>query len=359
MEGCVSNMKRFVAYIDLLGFSSYVSRDHREKDDAADHMLQEMTQVMSTRYGDTKQHNISCYPDAFEAFIPVSDGVFITGEDPAKTLQQIAFFLCDCFKANSYRINDCTNPALPTEVEITILDLKGNVTTRKSHAHPIIFRGGASYDELFYMRSLYMFSGQLPMYCNDNQQSASYELRPFINLIGKSVVDAASFDKSKLYKGTGPRLYIHDNLYDELVAQKAREVLDFIELETKKDEHGEDVTLRYLLWPAYSMNMNNPIDHETPQYWVDILKPAIKIWLAYKNANDENEPQYRKFVELCLDSYRAWAIAKGNANRQNNCQTAKNDLIDFINNHEMGESKKEILRKLLNKELELASNRSK
>lgn len=368
MEGCVTNMKRFVAYIDLLGFSNYVLKDHSNNDDAAAHMLQELVHVLRTKYVDSLTHPITSYNDPttaaiaedtsinnFEAFLPISDGIFITGYDPVKALPQIARFLCDCFTNYAANFNrKGKDPAELTELEIIILNLDGTATTRKTFAHPILFRGGGSFGEVDYMDSSYLYRNPYPIDSNIKNQSNGAPLYHFVNLTGKSVLDAVSFDKSELCRGTGPRFYIHDTLYDELVARNAENVLDFVEIETKKDENGNDVTLRYLLWPAFSMIFDNPFHSEFINNFRRVLTPAVELWWAYKNIDDKHSDQYLSLVEMCFDAYRAFGIAKNNEYGQNNYQKAQNDLVHFIDCQEMGESEKEILRKLLNKDLKLA-----
>lgn len=366
-----ATLERCVAYIDLLGFSNYVLKDHINNDDAAAHMLQELIRTLRTKYCDTLSKPISSYNDPvsaeiaaddsvddFEAFLPLSDGIFITGYCPAKTLPQIARFLCNCFSNYAAQFDrNGKDPAELTEIEITILKLDGTSTKRKTYAHPILFRGGASFGHVDYMDSSFLYRNPYPSYNDHNDPGSGAPLYHFVNLLGKSVLDAVSFDKSKLCSGTGPRFYIHDTLYDRLVAQNAKNVLDFIEIETKKDEKGRDVFLRYLLWPAFSMIITNSFDLEFINNFCSVLDHAVALWIAYKNVSNDQAGQYLSLVEMCFDAYRAFGIATKETKDKNGMSDqakAEEQLRSYIDKHVEGASNKEVLCDILHKDLRLA-----
>lgn len=362
-------MERCVAYIDLLGFSHYVRKDHQNNDDAAAHMLQELIQKLRTKYGDSLPCSSSHLDGSvdpeiaedisindFEAFLPISDGIFITGCDPAKMLPQIAHFLCECFSTYTLKFKEnCKNPAELTKIEIFILNQDGTSTTRKTYAHPILFRGGASFGNVDYMDSSYLYRNPYPHCKYHNDQWSGEPLYHFVNLLGKSVLDATSFDKSELCKGTGPRFYIHDTLYDTLVARNAKKVLDFIKIETIKDENGRDVFLRHLLWPAFSFSRTNPFDVDFINFNT-ILDRAVSLWISYKNIDDKQAGQYLSLVEMCFDACRACGIATKDEFGNSNQAIAVDQLDEYIKDCKcvQGASRREVLRDILHKDLKLA-----
>lgn len=358
-------MKKCVAYIDLLGFSNYVFKDFQNNDDAADQMLQEMTRVLHSTYLDTLTHPIDSYKNAttaaiaednsiddIETFIPISDGVFIVGRDPVKTLPQIATYLCKCFKISSVHYREGSDPDSLTETRNILIHPDGSRSIRKTQSHPILCRGGASYGDVYYIESSYLYRAHQNAHREHMSQDSGEPLHHFTNLLGKSVIDAASFDKLDLYSGTGPRFYIHDTLFDELVARKAQDVLDFVEIET---QDGSDVTLRYLLWPAFSMIRPNRFCANTCLHFDDILIPAIKLWKAYHGSDEKIRKQYTNFVKMCFHSLIAFAMAKGDDDGQDNVKIARKHLETYINKYDGDLSDRNTLHGFLNDKLTLAS----
>src|ERR1022692_3597494 len=122
-------MPPIVAYLDVLGFSSYTEKDLY----GAQLLLRHQEFILQTSLQDGQSHPASSYPnpslaalaeahlvDSFKHFLPFSDSIFIVSESPDKFAQQLSNFLIACLSLVE-RAYD--NPAKPEVVEIT------NITT--------------------------------------------------------------------------------------------------------------------------------------------------------------------------------------------------------------------------------------
>ena len=276
-------MNRAVAYIDILGFTSYVDKNIQD----AITVMSNANDIISILFYEKTVHPSDGYDpslqelalrnsiESIDDYLPFSDSVFLSSSNPSQFLLQLGSFLS---KAFLYTANIYTKPkelSRPTESVVisTSVDEGGHLFAVKTKIHvpPVLFRGGVTYGEVERLSPMAIVNGIATNQCV---------------LVGDTVVRAVSLEKSI----KGPRIIFEDDLYSQLNTN------------TKKycRRIPGDLSKYELLWPAMGYIANDRYEHEF-HIFSDFFDPAYNLWLAFKN--DVNvEIQYRKFLELIIVS---------------------------------------------------------
>ncbi|MCL4305887.1 hypothetical protein KJZ99_08225 [bacterium] len=247
-----------VAFLDLLGFKSFVEEDRQ----AALQLLLDIQQIAATAVSDAENHPPSSYDNvelarmagdnqisSFEVFLPISDSIIILSHDPNLMVRQLSNYLSNCFGLTSHvyaQAKEGTDPSVisfPTSrrVEVDKVDV---VDEGRTHWYPKLFRGGLSYGSITRIPS--------PVYTANKQ-------RDFFNLAGMAYVRATQLEK---YEEKGPRLFCAKSFFDQLDERTRRFVVP-----TRSDGIFE------VLWPAFQFNENSDPEMEKHQF-VELYKPV-------------------------------------------------------------------------------------
>ncbi len=278
-------MPPIVAYLDVLGFSSYTEKDLY----GAQLLLRHQEFILQTALQDGQSHPASSYTDpglaavaeahlvdSFKHFLPFSDSIFIVSESPDKFARQLSNFLISCLRLVD-RAYD--NPAKPEEVEIT------NITTGEKRVekwYPPLWRGGIATGELAAFKAMGIENGK-PV--------------PIPNLAGMAVVKAAKLEEwAKKEKCRGPRLFCEAG-FEKLFGEDIKPYFQPV-----KDSVSE------FLWPAFLFQCgNNP--QMDMQHFHDLWRPAVCLWKS-KRGQPVFE-HYDEFLKLLIRSFLRWAEVVG------------------------------------------------
>lgn len=269
--------KKAVAFLDLLGFSNYVSRDLY----SANLLLLNYHVIinhMNNKTGEEIVDDDSALAkfkkryrtDSFDQFLPFSDSIIISANNPNLFLKQLSSFLLHCYTINS---NQFVNPEVPHDPTIVtvrnqeIREQRIELIEEKENWYPMLFRGGISYNEYSEFESTAI---------NDGQKVS------FKNVTGLSMVEAVKMEKS----GKGPNIYLNQNFVDELNQQSEKYIL-------------EEGSTHKLLWPAFIFIEENNLKREI-NHFDELFLSATNLWKAFNH-----EPfgiHYFKFMELIVES---------------------------------------------------------
>lgn len=149
--------QKCVAFLDILGFSSYIKNDTS----GAINLLETANQVIKNRlidpasstYNEPSLQNMAKIHSAesFEAYLPMSDSIFIIGQNPDDFVEQVSSFLCSCYRSTSRAYSHPEDEQNPIAVTMKVFktDTDGGFSSFDETAnwYPNIFRGGISFGE--------------------------------------------------------------------------------------------------------------------------------------------------------------------------------------------------------------------
>jgi hypothetical protein len=274
-------MPTIVAFLDVLGFSSYTEEDLA----GAHRLLRHQEFILRQKLDDGNSHPASSYTDpslsnladahlidSFRHFLPFSDSTFVVGESPDKFVRQLSHFLIECLQLVGHVYNDANDPARPEAVEVA------DIASGRKHSerwYPPLWRGGLATGDVETFKVTAIENGtpiQLP------------------NLAGVAVVKAVRAEKAG--KCRGPRLLCESGFeknFGANIQPYFRPVTD---------------TVSELLWPAFIyVKGNNP--HEDMNHFHDLWHSAVGLWRS-KRGKPSFE-HYDEFLKLLVRSFLRWA----------------------------------------------------
>lgn len=259
------NQNKVCAYLDLLGFQYYISKDLK----GALTLLQSYHAIIRTGIFTRRRAPDLIYVDkatvnktekvnlnSFEYFLPFSDSIFIQSSSPDQFIRELSVFLLSAFlfmsKAYDYE-HLFKDPAEISKFNFDV-DKKGKVTMRweTEYWFPLLFRGGLSFGE-----------------CQPIEISSiiNNERRPIVNLVGKAVVEAVQLETS--FKG--PRLACSKALCDVLS--------DELEQYIVRTNNNYEI-----LWPAFIFTDDkDDIEMKLLTEFEKLFLPALNLWKAYNH----------------------------------------------------------------------------
>jgi len=260
-----------VAFLDLLAFSNHV------RENTQDALLAFTTYltILETKITDDIVHPPSSYSNpilqdiatrnsvnSFNNFLPFSDSVFISSNDPNLFLKQLGAFVLHCFTFTSRQYQNPEDPSNPSKV---VHKFKDNTTLEENWC-PTLFRGGIALGEAI--------PTELMGIVNNKPQKIT-------NLAGKAIVRAVGLES----KIKGPRIVFEKDLFDKLDASTK---VYTIETEVKG--------LYELLWTGFKYIPSNGQSEINNFY--KLFLPAVNLWKAYNHTPFSEH--YFKFVELVV-----------------------------------------------------------
>jgi len=274
--------KSIFAFLDLLGFSNYVSIDIG----GAVSLLNDYHLILSSKlydnevspcesYGKEKLKNIAQdnYVNSFDNFIPFSDSIFITSRNPDLFLKQICNFLTESFLINSYEYRSDNNEKEITRVEIKEFSINRgsgiNITNNTVNWFPVLFRGGITYGEII----------PAEMTCIRNSTHLKIP-----SIIGKVVVEAVKLEKTD----KGPRLFCNKIFVDNLSNETKHFILPL-----------NNPDLFEILWPMSNYIDSNDCKVEINSF-MNLFIPALNLWKAFNHLDFGTH--YYKFIKLVVIS---------------------------------------------------------
>mgnify|MGYP000912415007 CR=1 FL=1 len=304
-----------VAFIDILGFSSYIKNDTFGALD----LLGTANQVIKTRLIDpaSSTHNEPSLQkiakvhsaESFEAYLPMSDSIFIIGQNPNDFVEQVSSFLCSCYRLTSHAYSHPENESNPVTVTMkqVKIDADGGFKTSDEIAnwYPNIFRGGVSIGEAVIFSALAIFRNKELISERERKiiefSGGKFGTGSVSNVAGKAVVEAVELEKSG---GIGPKLYLTNEIINALDAEHKAFV--------KTDSDGKN----YYLWPAYFIDsFDNDLSIEWHSTFYDIVKGSINLYNFHlANSASRVAEHYKEFVKLIADSFIAVSRFKGDTN---------------------------------------------
>lgn len=294
--------KKICAFLDILGFRSYILSDTN----GALSLLEDYQDVLNQKIIDNKLHPPESYSDkdlketakkclidSFEYFLPFSDSILIVSNDPNLFIIQISHFVLDCFMLSSNLYTHPDNKEFPTTVR------------ENEHWYPLLFRGGIVYEDV------------IAIEINSIEGS---NLNVITNLSGKAVVKSVSLEKFD----KGPRLFCNKEFIDLLSND-----VKYLILSLEDGEHFE------ILWPAIIYNEFNDCKIEIHEF-INIFIPAVNLWKAFNHLKEGIH--YYKFLKLIVKSTISFFEWKGylkeakefvsNIINDQGLELKKSDLVD-------------------------------
>jgi len=270
--------KKTVAFLDLLGFSNYVKNNLH----GANLLLINYHAVIDNMEINTRN---KVNPDnsavllelesrlrttSFDQFLPFSDSIVISANNPDLFIKQLSSFLLHCFKTNS---NQFLNPEVPhnptivTSKNLDIRDQRLEMIDEKENWYPVLFRGGVSYNE---------YSEIISPAINDGEKVN------FKNITGLSIVEAVKLEK----KGKGPNIYLNKSFVDRLAQSSQKYILEI--------EEGFK-----LLWPSFIFMDQNDLKREINKF-DELFISATNLWKAFNH--ESFGIHYFEFIKLIIES---------------------------------------------------------
>ncbi|MCP1102764.1 hypothetical protein M2454_002078 [Aequitasia blattaphilus] len=268
--------KKSIAYLDVLGFSNYVTGN---KNCAyAANMLISVNHILRTKISDYKKmKSVECDErlselvekngvSSFDNLLSFSDSLFITSPKVDEFLKQLSSFVAECFYYHSEQYRNPLNEKKPEEVKSIVVGSDQHNIVEKWY--PILFRGGISYEEVIVSNSSIIKES---------------EVLQIPNLIGKGVVQAVGLEQ----QGKGPKIFIDDQFYHKLS-------------DTMKRFIAKEQDTKYILWPAFRYIWQNDFESEIQHFKHD-LEACINLWLAYQS--ERFGEQYKELLKLVIRSF--------------------------------------------------------
>ena len=185
--------KKCVAFLDILGFSSYICSDANLAQESAMDMLSTINFIFKNRVSDHRLHPWHSYCpslqphaqrtdiDSFECFLPMSDSIFIIGNDANIFIDQVSSFMCSCFNyvSNAY-LNPIDNNA-PERViakQFKIDESDGLIVDEvEVQWYPHIFRGGISYNDAVILQMTSLMRNENNMSDREKKIASDYNVK--------------------------------------------------------------------------------------------------------------------------------------------------------------------------------------
>jgi len=276
-------MPTIIAYLDVLGFSSYTEEDLA----AALLLLRHQDFILRNKLQDGKLHPPSSYPDSsmaavaeahlvssFKHFLPFSDSLFIVSETPDIFAHQLSHFLIECLLLIGHVYDEPYDPSHPEVVEV--VDFASGAMHRESW-YPPLWRGGMAVGDV-------VFGGVTGI-------EDGTEVR-VPNIAGPAVVKAVVMEKNH----RGPRLLCQ------------AEVENHFGPDVRRYFRSSASGVSELLWPAFIYNLKNDPRIEMFEFQ-KLWRPAIGLWKAKRrHASFEH---YNEFLKLLVRSFLRWAEIAG------------------------------------------------
>jgi hypothetical protein len=276
-------MATIIAFLDVLGFSSYTEEDFA----GALRLLGHQEFILRQKLQDAKLHPPSSYADSslaglaearlvdsFKHFLPFSDSIFIVSETPDKFARQLSHFLIECLSLVGHVYDDAEDPARPEAVRVMGFP---SGTAHQERWYPPLWRGGMATGEIVVGGVTGIELGK--------------EIR-VPNIAGPAVVKAVVAEK----RLRGPRLLCDPGFEDNFgpeIRRYFRKVSDRV---------------TELLWPAFIYNLNNDPRNEMFEFQ-KLWRPAIGLWKS-KRGHVSFE-HYDEFLKLLVRSLLRWAEIAG------------------------------------------------
>ena len=281
-------MPIIVAFIDILGFSSYTEQDLV----GAQLLLRHQESILRLKLDDGQSYPANSYADSslaklaeahqvdsFKHFLPFSDSTFIVSENPDKFARQLSHFLTECIQLVGHVYDHADDPACPETVEITEYPFGKKHTERW---YPPLWRGGLATGDLMPLTVTGI---------NDGKQVI------IPNLTGTAVVRAVRAEKAG--KLRGPRLLCETGFE----AIFSTDVQPYFLPVTN--------TISELLWPAFLFEQgNNP--RVDMNHFHDLWHPAVGLWKSKRG--QVSFEHYDEFLKLLVRSFLRWAEVVGCTN---------------------------------------------
>ncbi len=281
--------KMAVAYLDLLGFRDYVSIDIQ----GSARLLMDYSETLNEAFSgefDVPPNRLSMIPDAADArirehnaltsfrdFLPMSDGVFITAEDPSLLVFQMSNFLINSFVLRGHVFDMPMDRGDPTRVSITtVVGTQDGIeeVEEEEHWFPVLFRGGVTWGEVVPLKMRSMISGEKDL---------------VTNLIGSGVVEAVRIEQKRTH---GPRILCSLSLVGELDEGSQRFVGPVFD--------DPEATESEIYWPMALFEGHENVHVGLCNAFGSFLRSAINLWKSQMFRAPEKH--YRAFTRLLIQS---------------------------------------------------------
>lgn len=276
-------MEKVVAFIDILGFSSYVNNDIQD----AIMVLTNANAIIDQLIFEKSIHPPLSYPPeiqnlalrtsitSIEDYLPFSDSVFITSSDASQFVLQLGNFLSSAFLLTARQYATAVDKTDPTKSRaITpVVDPSGQVTVDRidTHIPPVLFRGGMAFGEVERIKPSAIVDGtRVNMW----------------SLAGSAVFQAVGLEGS--FKG--PRIVFESDIYNLLDAQARMYCRELPECPGRYE----------ILWPAMNYILENPYSGEFHIFY-EYMDAVFNLWKVFENDHKVGI-QYEKFMEIIIAS---------------------------------------------------------
>lgn len=288
-----------VAFLDVLGFSNHVYEDLNQTEKIVKDINELLAVKISNDINARKITDDNLYKelidsytfDAVDFILPVSDSIFLAGNNSQRMILQISNFLCRILEFTLSRFlnnNDC---------------------------FPVIMRGGIDYGETKIINSFIY-----------NQNCKKCELNNSFNMIGIPVVEAVKLEEMH---NKGPKLFLTENVVDELDEDEKKFVSD------------ED-NKKYFLWPKsffIKNNLFNDFKSEFRQRCKYNLRPIIELYCKYKN-KEKVVRHYESLICMTIEAFSKIYLMLPDEQEENK-QIAQDELKEIITNADLTKSERE------------------
>ena len=280
------HMPTIVAYLDVLGFSSYTEMDLA----GAISVLSHQRNILDQKLVDGRDWPAASYKDpglarvasahlvdSFLHLLPGSDSTFLVSEEPDKFLCQLSNLLLECLQLVGDAYANTDTPQQPESVEIRDFT---NGPLKRENWFPPLWKGGLA------TGTLQIF----PVTGIERHKRVTTS-----NLAGTAVVKAVrAADTAR-----GPRLFCEAG-FEQHFGDAFRPF--FRRVNTSMSE---------LLWPAFKyIDGNNP--RVDVNLFDDLWRPAVALWKSKKGQSPFEH--YDEFLRLLIRSFVAWGDTVGVGN---------------------------------------------
>lgn len=256
--------KQAVVFLDILGFKSVLESDPQ----GAAQLLTDYKMIFEDEMRNRTVHendpNIAqtrrlSSMDSFQTFLPMSDSVIITSDDPSLLVSNLSTFLFDVYNFSP------TSRCISEESNISF---KSKISRPKTY--PLLFRGGISYGEVIpYEHQATLFKG---------------EQRKGSNIFGPAFVDAYSLAEV-CPKLKGPRIRCSKSFVEVLDTNAQKYIGPLIGAENDKQVE--------LYWPTIAFEPGN-------SSFCSVFDNACQFLTAFMNTPEWEH--YFFFVKLLVRS---------------------------------------------------------
>ncbi len=269
--------ERAVAFLDLLGFSSFCDTDSC----AAIGALEDYQSILDSKIRDEKSHPVSGISDpaqqnlaqntgvsSFGSFLPFSDSFVILSDQPGLMVVQLSNFLVDSFLFCGHAFTGSEDPVNPERQKVTFLELdkskKPALANKEVNWFPVLFRGALAWGEAHEIELSGISKGE-----RSSNRAVS----------GPALVEAVGREKA----GAGPRLFCGQDFLNHLPSHMKQYVV--------AHETGFEV-----LWPAISFSSKKISAISVVHALQELLSPAFVLLRAKRGQAIEHH--YFEFIRL-------------------------------------------------------------